>query len=168
MNRLALALIVLAAPGLVFVALAGTSQLVPTGVPVGLVVIGVLAALAGAGVERTRVHGAGVGLAVLGLASTGVGLSTPVLALGVASATLLFASLNLHLTLPEEDGGLMLILATVLSAALVAGVAMLLARLAAWLGGGGVDAAGGLAAWLVLLAAVTWGMARWVQEARPR
>lgn len=168
MNRVSLALAVLGAPGLVVVTLLASSQWLPFGVAVALAALGGLVAIAGTLTGRTRVHATGTALAIAGASLTGVGLSTPVLGLAVASATLLLASLNLHLVLPDEGGTLTLVLAAMLSAALVAGIALLVARLASWLGGGGVDATGGLTAWLVLLAAGTWALVRWTQEAVPR
>lgn len=168
MNRVALALAVLGAPGLVLVAFLASSEWMPSGLALGLTALGGLTTIAGAATSRPRVHAGGILAAILGASLTGVGLSTMVLALGVASATLLLASLNLHLVLPDEGGTVTLIVAAILSAGVVAGIAVLIARLAEWLGGGGVDATGGLSAWLVLLAAGTWALLRWAQEAVPR
>lgn len=167
MNRIALALAVLAAPGLVVVTVLASSQWLPTGVALGLAVVGGLTAIAGTALSRTRVHAAGVVTAIVGASLTGIGLSTGVLALGVASATLLLASLNLHLVLPDEGGTVTLVAAAVVSAAIVAVLALTIGRLARWLGGGGVDATGGVTAWLVVVAAGTWGLVRWAQEAVP-
>lgn len=168
MNRIALALATLGAPGLVVVTLLASSSWLPFGVATGLAVVGGLTAVGGVATGRTRVHTAGAVLALAGASLTGVGLTTPMLALGVGSATLLLASLNLHLVLPDDGGGITLVLASVLSAGLVAVVGILIGRAAGWLGGGGVDAVGGLTAWLVILVAGTWALARWAQEATPR
>lgn len=167
MSRVALALALLAAPGLLFAAITGGSDLVPAFTAPIVVAVGVLVAAVGAWRRRTRVHAAGVALGVLGVSLTGVGLSPLVLAVAVASTALLVASLNLHLVLPAE-GGASTILTALLAAAGVAGLALILARLARWLGGGGVDAAAGVTGWLVLVAAVTWGLLRWAREAEPR
>jgi hypothetical protein len=166
-NRIALALTLLAVPGLVATALIASSAWLPFGVAIGLTALGSLLALAGAATARTRVHAAGVATALLGVSLTGVGLSTPLLGLGVGSATLLLASLNLHLVLPEDGGGLTLVIAAVLSAALVAAIALGVAQLSSFLGAGGVDAATGVTAWLVLVAAGTWALVRWAREASP-
>ncbi len=164
MNRLALTLALLGAPGLVLVALASSSDLIPAAVAPALAVIGGLAAIAGAATTRVRVHAAGVGLAIIGASLAGVDLSTPVLALGVGSATVLIASINLHLVLPADTRGFTLALTAIVTAMGLAGLALLAAQLLAWLGGGGIDAAGGLAAWLVVLTAVTWALARGMQD----
>jgi hypothetical protein len=167
LNRIALALAVLGAPGLVAVTLVASSQWLPFGVAVGLAAAGGLLAIAGSATSRTRVHASGLILAVVGASLTGVGLSAPAVALGVASATLLLASFNLHLVLPDDGGGITLAVAAIVSAGIVAGIALIVARLAEWLGGGGIDATGGLTAWLVALVAGTWGLVRWTQEATP-
>lgn len=168
MNRIALALGLLGAAGLLLVSFVGSSDLVPGLLPPAVTAIGGLLAVAGIATSRPRLHGSGVVVAVIGVSLTGVSLATSVIALAVASATLLIASLNLHLVLPEQAGGVTLILAAIVSAAAVAGIALAIGRLTRWLGGGGVDAAGGVAAWLLVVAAVTWGLVRWAREAQPR
>ncbi|PSG96322.1 hypothetical protein BRD56_11570 [Thermoplasmatales archaeon SW_10_69_26] len=167
MNRIALTLAALGTPGLLVLPFATTSELVPFVAVVGLVALGGVTAIAGAATGRVRVHGAGIALAITGAGLTGVGLPTAFVGLGVASATLFIASLNLHLVLPEHGGGVTLVFAALVSSALVAALGLLAGRGARFLGGGGVDAAGGVAAWLVLVAAVTWGLVRWAQEAQP-
>lgn len=168
MNRVALTLALLGAPGLVVLGLVQSSRLVPALLPPLLAALGGLTAIAGAATSRPRVQGAGTILAILGASLTGVGHEIVWLGLGVASATLLIASLNLHLVLPEEGAGFMLAVTAVVSAVLVAVLGLLAARVAGWIGGGGVDATGGVTAWLVLLVAVTWALARWAREAQPR
>lgn len=163
MNRIALAMALLAAPGIVLVTLVQASDLVPALVPPVLAVVGGLAALAGAATSRPRVHGAGTILALAAVSLTGVGHGLALLALGVGSVTLLIASLNLQLVLPREGGGVLLVLTAVVGAILVAALGVLVSRLSGWLGGGGVDATGGLTAWLVVLLAVTWGLTRWAR-----
>lgn len=165
MNRTALALAVLGAPGLVAVSLVASSDLVPAGVAPGLAGLGGVLALGGVVAERTRVHGAGVALAVVGASLAGVALPRLAIALGVASTALLVGSLNLHLNLGGDRGGPVLAATAILAAVLVAALALGLARLGGELGGGGIDAAGGVAAWLALVAAGTWGLARWVGRA---
>lgn len=167
MNRLALALTVLATPAVVLVAVLGGSDLVPFGLAPAMAGLGGGVAIAGAGLSRPRVHGAGVAGAIVGVSLTGVALSTPLVALGVAGTALLVASLTLHLALPTDEGGLALALAALLGASIVAGLALLVRQAVDWLAGGGADA-GGVAAWLVLLAAASWGLHRWTrEEARP-
>lgn len=167
MNRAAVALALLATPGLVLVAFTSSTDVVPFGVAPALAGLGGIAAMAGAATTRPRVHGAGVFVSILGASLTGVSLGTGALVLGVVSAALMVASLNLHLVLPREGSGLTLVVTALVAASVVGGLGLVLGRLAGAIGGGGVDALGGTTAWIVLLVAVSWGLARRVQEARP-
>jgi len=123
--------------------------------------------LAGVGTSRTRVHGGGTVLAVLGACLTGVAVDPLSLGLGIASIALAVASVNVHLDLPSEAFGVTAILAAIGMAALVGGIGLVLANTAQSVGGGGLDAQGGIAAWAALFAAVTWGLVRWARGGTP-
>lgn len=165
MNRAALGLALLSAPLLVIVPVLASSLLVPSMLALGVAILGALGAIAGAASGRVRLHAGGLLLAVGAASLTGPAIETTVLLAGVLGVVFGLASLNLHLELPEDAGAVALIAAALVMGVVVALGGYGLALVVHPIGGGGVDALGGLPALIVLVASVTWFLYRWSSQA---
>lgn len=160
MSRVPTVLAVLAGLPLLALTVLSTTPVVPPIVPPVLVGVGVAIAGFGGFTRHGRVHLVGLVAMLAGTALAGLTLSWLEVFLGALGTVLAVASLTLALELPREGSHAKLVPVTLMlaSGAAVTGVA--LAYLGAELGGGGLDARAGVAAWAVLVVAIGWALVR--------
>lgn len=156
MSRVPAVLAAIAGVPMAIVASLETSALAPGLVPVIAVALGTIASVLAAWIGRPRVHAAGLVVTLAGVGLTGLTLALPFLILATAGAVLAAASLGLHYEIPRQEGHASLVPVTLIAAVLAALAGVGAARLLGDLGGGGVDARVGMAAWTALVAAGTW------------
>ncbi len=156
MSRVPAVLAVIAGIPMGIVAFLETSALAPELAPVIAVGLGTLASAITAWIGRPRIHAVSLVVTLAGVGLTGLSMSFPSLMLATAGAVLAVASLGLHYEIPRQGGHASLVPVTLIAAILAALAGVGAAQLLGDLGGGGLDARVGLAAWIALVAAGTW------------